>query len=235
MAALEIYRGHLALEGGVLPDEQGRGRFHELRLARMRLGGGATLRCGEAEMLCRAGTAPWNVTLDLRGAGKCRGVGTNIEAKAGIGMPSRWTRKSGSASNEPETLQYVSSASGGNHSAAAGQSSDNTLSIRSYHSCPKTAHTHDADVDFSLPSQTLSNNADIPEYRIERTTREIEGPYIGNGCQEHYRLIVFTPNNPGNSKNWSTACKWCCTNIVTIACFVITLASSNILADFSRG
>lgn len=133
---------------------------------------------------------------------------------------------------EPQAPQHVSSA-GGNHSAAAaGQSSDDSLSIRSYHSRPKAADAHDADVDLSLPYRTLSNGADMSEYRTERATGEIEGPLVRAGSKEHYRLTVFTPDDPENPKNWSTARKWYCTIIVATACFVVTFASSNVSADF---
>lgn len=134
----------------------------------------------------------------------------------------------------PETPQHASAGSDQNHStAAARQAPDDSLSISSYHSRPKTADAHEMDVDLSLPYRTLSRDADMSEYRTERPTGEIEGPPVGGDGQERYRLTVFTPGDPGNPKNWSTARKWYCTIVVATACFVVTFASSNISADFA--
>lgn len=163
-----------------------------------------------------------------------RRVGHSGGAVPSDGIPDHQEENPGRPPSTPESPQPATARSDRNHStAAAGHAADDSLSISSYHSRPKTPETHDMDVDLSLPYRTLSRNADMSEYRTERTTGEIEGPPVAGDGQKHYHLVVFTPDDPGNPKNWTTARKWYCTIVVAVACFVVTFASSNVSADFA--
>ncbi|PKS08508.1 hypothetical protein jhhlp_004893 [Lomentospora prolificans] len=109
-------------------------------------------------------------------------------------------------------------------------------SIGSTRSYPRTAESRresvDPDLDINLPYRTLSNNADMDEYRTETAAGEIEGPPIPAAeGQKHYQLTTFKPNDPENPKNWSKARKWYYTMVVAVTCFVVTFASSNVSAD----
>ncbi|KAF7553570.1 hypothetical protein G7046_g7070 [Stylonectria norvegica] len=98
----------------------------------------------------------------------------------------------------------------------------------------------DPQLDIDLPYRTLSANANLNEYRVEVPSGEIPGPIeppavarksgVDDGTRR-YKLVVFTPNDPGNPKNWSKAYKWWCTMVVALTCFVVAFASSVITAD----
>ena len=87
----------------------------------------------------------------------------------------------------------------------------------------------DPHLDVNLPYRTLSPNANLCEYRVEKPTGEIKGPLEPNG-KAHYKLVTFTPNDPENPKNWSKAYKWYCTMVVAVTCFVVAFCSSVITA-----
>lgn len=117
-----------------------------------------------------------------------------------------------------------------------GHSRGRSHSCSSHLSRQKTSESRkeslDPDLDINLPYRTLSNNADMNEYRTETTAGEIPGPPIPMGDGEtHYQLTTFKPNDPENPKNWSKAFKWYCTMVVAVTCFVVTFASSNVSAD----
>jgi multidrug resistance protein len=86
----------------------------------------------------------------------------------------------------------------------------------------------------NLPFRTLSKNANFEEYTEDSPSGEIPGPTIYNtktGQSVTYKLVTFTPNDPGNPKNWSKAFKWYCTMVVAFTCFVVAFCSSVITAD----
>lgn len=88
------------------------------------------------------------------------------------------------------------------------------------------------DVD-AMPYRTLSQNANFQEFTTENASGSIKGPVVVDpeGKEKQYHLVTFTPNDPGNPKNWSKAYKWYCTMVVAVTCFVVALASSIITAD----
>jgi hypothetical protein len=86
----------------------------------------------------------------------------------------------------------------------------------------------------NLPFRTLTENANFEEYTEDFPGGEIKGPTIRNtktGEDVTYKLVTFTPNDPGNPKNWSKAYKWYCTMVVAFTCFVVAFCSSVITAD----
>lgn len=60
-----------------------------------------------------------------------------------------------------------------------------------------------------------------------------DGPQNQPGVarEQDHKLVAFSPNDPGNPKNWSKAFKWYCTMVVAATCFVVALNSSVITAD----
>jgi len=89
--------------------------------------------------------------------------------------------------------------------------------------------TRDPQLDINLPYRTLSPNANLNEYSVEKPEGEIEGTLSPGGSR--YKLVTFTPDDPENPKNWSKAYKWYCTMVVAVTCFVVAFASSVITAD----
>ncbi|CAM1511773.1 Fc.00g092860.m01.CDS01 [Cosmosporella sp. VM-42] len=104
--------------------------------------------------------------------------------------------------------------------------------------------SRDPNLDIDLPYRTLSATANLDEYRVEVPSGEIPGPiepphiarqssHPPDVAEKRYRLVAFTPNDPGNPKNWSKAYKWWCTMVVAITCFVVAFASAVITADIA--
>lgn len=95
-----------------------------------------------------------------------------------------------------------------------------------------TKATRDPELDLSLPYRTLTEGANMEQYRVETREGEIPGPPRKDGDpNDRYRMVTFEPNDPGNPKNWSLAMKWYCTFVVAITCLVVALNSSIISAD----
>lgn len=95
-----------------------------------------------------------------------------------------------------------------------------------------TKATRDPELDLSLPYRTLTDGANMEQYRVETRQGEIPGPPRKDGeLGDRYRMVTFEPNDKGNPKNWSLAMKWYCTFVVAITCFVVALNSSIISAD----
>lgn len=90
----------------------------------------------------------------------------------------------------------------------------------------------DPALDVNLPYRTLTAEANLDEYTVESPTGVIAGPVEPDG-KERYKLVTFTPDDPGNPKNWSKAYKWYCTMVVAVTCFVVAFASSVITADLA--
>lgn len=91
--------------------------------------------------------------------------------------------------------------------------------------------THrDPNLDVNLPYRTLTEDADLAEYTVEKPSGELDGPVSADG-HSRYKLVTFLPNDPENPKNWSKAYKWYCTMVVAITCFVVAFASSVVTAD----
>lgn len=88
----------------------------------------------------------------------------------------------------------------------------------------------DPNLDVNLPYRTLTSQANLNEYNVEKPKGEMDGRLEADG-QHHYKLVTFTPNDPENPKNWSKAYKWYCTMVVAVTCFVVAFASSVITAD----
>jgi len=83
-------------------------------------------------------------------------------------------------------------------------------------------HLRTMNVSVNLPEelQTTKNGPVI-------TTIPIDGP----DELEAPTLVSFTPNDPRNPQNWSSAFKWYCTIVVAFASFVVTFNSSVVTAD----
>ena len=95
-----------------------------------------------------------------------------------------------------------------------------------------TKATRDPELDLSLPYRTLTDGANMEQYRVETRQGEIPGPPRKDGEPGgRYRMVTFEPNDPDNPKNWSKARKWYCTFVVAITCLVVALNSSIISAD----
>lgn len=95
-----------------------------------------------------------------------------------------------------------------------------------------TKATRDPELDLSLPYRTLTDGANMEQYRVETRQGEIPGPPRKDGEPgDRYRMVTFEPNDPDNPKNWSKVRKWYCTLVVAITCLVVALNSSIISAD----
>jgi multidrug resistance protein len=105
-----------------------------------------------------------------------------------------------------------------------------TLSRTNTHLSHKETH-RDPDLDINLPYRTFTENANLEEYTSEKPEGEIDGGRAPDG--RRYKLVTFTPNDPGNPKNWSKLYKWYVTGIVAITCFVVAFASSVITSDIA--
>jgi hypothetical protein len=90
----------------------------------------------------------------------------------------------------------------------------------------------DPKLDINLPYRTLSPQANLNEYTVEKPDGEMDGGLEPDG-HSHYKLVTFTPNDPDNPKNWSKAYKWYCTMVVAVTCFVVAFSSSVITADIT--
>lgn len=88
----------------------------------------------------------------------------------------------------------------------------------------------DPNLDVNLPYRTLTSQANLNEYNVEKPKGEMDGGLEADG-QHRYKLVTFTPNDPENPKNWSKVYKWYCTMVVAVTCFVVAFASSVITAD----
>ncbi|QLI65236.1 Major facilitator superfamily multidrug transporter NAG3 [Metarhizium brunneum] len=89
---------------------------------------------------------------------------------------------------------------------------------------PSQKETLDPNLDINLPYRTLTSGARMDEYTIPSRTGEIP-------LDQAHKLVAFTPDDPGNPKNWSKAFKWYCTMVVALTCFVVALASSVVTAN----
>lgn len=76
-----------------------------------------------------------------------------------------------------------------------------SLSQSNTHLSHKETH-RDPNIDINLPYRTFTENANLEEYTAEKPEGEIDGGLTPDG-QGHYKLVTFTPNDPGNPKNWS--------------------------------
>ncbi|KAH0598607.1 hypothetical protein MHUMG1_03910 [Metarhizium humberi] len=89
---------------------------------------------------------------------------------------------------------------------------------------PSQKETLDPNLDINLPYRTLTSGARMDEYTVPSRTGEIP-------LDQAHKLVAFTPDDPGNPKNWSKAFKWYCTMVVALTCFVVALASSVVTAN----
>ena len=99
-----------------------------------------------------------------------------------------------------------------------------------HHRRSTSSASFDPQMDINLPYRTLTEQANLDEYRTENPEGEIPGPAEPTG-PGRYKLVTFQPNDPDNPKNWSKAYKWYCTMVVALTCFVVAFASSVITAD----
>lgn len=85
-----------------------------------------------------------------------------------------------------------------------------------------------AEEDLTLPTRTLSREADLDEYRKETATGTLAKP-----GRAGYKLVTFTVDDPANPKNWSKAKKWWCTLMIALVCFTVAFCSAVITADIA--
>ncbi|KAK9356461.1 major facilitator superfamily domain-containing protein [Lipomyces doorenjongii] len=111
--------------------------------------------------------------------------------------------------------------------------SDFTLSERDFHVEVQRTHLQDLDTSTShvspldaanFPVAVVDSTADLTEYASpERSGYVTES----NG----YKLVTFTPDDPGNPKNWSKLYKWYCTMSVASICFAVAFGSAVVTGD----
>ena len=98
-----------------------------------------------------------------------------------------------------------------------------------------SAHGYEdqAEEDLTLPTRTLSREANLDEYRKETASGAIIKPVISktDGHLAKYKLVTFTIDDPDNPKNWSKAKKWWCTLMIAFVCFTVAFCSAVITAD----
>ena len=88
-----------------------------------------------------------------------------------------------------------------------------------------------AEEDLTLPTRTLSREANLDEYRKETATGTIAKDTFVDGHREKWKLVTFTVDDPENPKNWSKAKKWWCTLMIAFVCFTVAFCSAVITAD----
>ncbi|EKM51926.1 uncharacterized protein PHACADRAFT_177335 [Phanerochaete carnosa HHB-10118-sp] len=110
--------------------------------------------------------------------------------------------------------------------------SDSTLRVE-YQDKVKT-YEDSAEEDLTLPTRTLTNEANLDEYRKETRAGTIIQPHAApDGHSERYKLVTFTIDDPENPKNWSKAKKWWCTLMIASVCFTVAFCSSVVTADIT--
>ncbi|KAK9460265.1 major facilitator superfamily domain-containing protein [Lipomyces oligophaga] len=88
-----------------------------------------------------------------------------------------------------------------------------------------TAATHIEPLDAAnFPVGVVGSTADLTEYVSPHAEGYIQRP-------DGIKLVTFTPNDPGNPKNWSKAYKWYCTLVVALLCFDVALGSAIVTGD----
>lgn len=80
------------------------------------------------------------------------------------------------------------------------------------------------------PTDGLDLVPEAPSPASTITLDNEDGPR-GVSREGGHKLVTFTPDDPGNPKNWSKAYKWYCTMVVAMTCFVVAFNSSVITAD----
>ncbi|KAK7206828.1 major facilitator superfamily domain-containing protein [Myxozyma melibiosi] len=88
-----------------------------------------------------------------------------------------------------------------------------------------TAPTHIEPLDAAnFPVAAVSSQADLTEYVSPH-----QDGYVTD--KEGYKLVTFTPGDPGNPKNWSRGYKWYCTMVVALLCFAVAFGSAVVTGD----
>ncbi|KAF4126954.1 Fungal trichothecene efflux pump (TRI12), partial [Geosmithia morbida] len=85
------------------------------------------------------------------------------------------------------------------------------------------------------PPETL-NNEDGNNDALSTSPPKERMPVVEPGpaaSDSEHKLVQFSPDDPGNPKNWSKLYKWYCTMVVAVTCFVVAFASAVITADIS--
>ncbi|KAK9311642.1 major facilitator superfamily domain-containing protein [Lipomyces starkeyi] len=110
---------------------------------------------------------------------------------------------------------------------------DFTLSERDLHLEVQKSHQQDLDTATShispldaanFPVAIVDSTADLTEYASPQRSGYVTE---SNG----YKLVTFTPDDPGNPKNWSKLYKWYCTMSVASICFAVSFGSAVVTGD----
>ncbi|KAK9336302.1 hypothetical protein LIPSTDRAFT_52197 [Lipomyces starkeyi NRRL Y-11557] len=111
--------------------------------------------------------------------------------------------------------------------------SDSTLSERDLHLEVQKSHqqyldtaaSHISPLDAAnFPVDIVDSTADLTEYASPQRTG-----YVTES--DGYKLVTFTPDDPGNPKNWSKLYKWYCTMSVASLCFAVAFGSAIVTGD----
>ncbi|KAK9494577.1 major facilitator superfamily domain-containing protein [Lipomyces doorenjongii] len=110
-----------------------------------------------------------------------------------------------------------------------------TLSERDFHVEVQRTHLQDLDTSTShvspldaanFPVAVVDSTADLTEYASPQRSG-----YVTKS--DGYKLVTFTPDDPGNPKNWSKLYKWYCTMSVASICFAVAFGSAVVTDNFN--
>ncbi|KAK9465930.1 major facilitator superfamily domain-containing protein [Lipomyces arxii] len=76
----------------------------------------------------------------------------------------------------------------------------------------------------NFPVGVVSSTADLTEYVSPHATGYL-------ATDDGFKLVTFTPNDPGNPKNWSKLYKWYITMTVAALCFAVAFGSAVVTGD----
>ncbi|KAK9447516.1 major facilitator superfamily domain-containing protein [Limtongia smithiae] len=76
----------------------------------------------------------------------------------------------------------------------------------------------------NFPVAAVDSTADLTEYIEPQVTGYIQEP-------DGFKLVTFTPGDPGNPRNWSKMYKWYCTMTVALLCFCVAFGSAIVTGD----
>ncbi|EFX02659.1 major facilitator superfamily transporter multidrug resistance [Grosmannia clavigera kw1407] len=78
----------------------------------------------------------------------------------------------------------------------------------------------DVEASVPVPGHTISSQLESQEvYQLRDVT-------TANGQVETYKIVVFSPNDKANPKNWSKARRWLITMTLSLVCFSVAFSSA---------
>ncbi|KAK9465931.1 major facilitator superfamily domain-containing protein [Lipomyces arxii] len=118
-------------------------------------------------------------------------------------------------------------------STSKANTSDSESTSEEYKQAVK--HSHQPYLHLAKESITALDAANFPVGVVRSTAdlTEFISPHQSGYIAEDdgFKLVTFTPDDPGNPKNWSTGYKWYCTMLVALLCFAVAFGSAVVTGD----